>query len=457
MEKYDLIVIGAGSGLTVASQASSMDMKVALVEKGPMGGTCLNRGCIPSKALLHSADIMATISDAGRFGIHVKEVSVNFEEVMNWMRSVIEGDAEEIEEAIKSDSNTTLYKVEGRFVGNKILQVGNEEITADKIVIAAGTRESIPPVKGLDKAGYLTSTTLLQNNRQPKKLAIIGGGYIACEFAHFFARLGTDVTIIQRRELLIPNEDREIAQTFTDYMRNIVKVLPNSEASDVERNGDQKIVHVHDTKKNEVMSIACDEILVAAGRIPNTDILDVGKTGVKTNQKGFIIVDDYLKTTGENIWAFGDIIGKYMFKHVANYEAEYVVYNALMGRNYKVDYNVIPHAIFTYPQIAGVGMTEQQARMKDMKVKVGKYEYKSIGKALAIGEDFGFGKSIIDAETNKILGFHMIGKDAAELIHEAIVAMNSENSSTGTILRSIHIHPTLAEIMPGIVGNIVSK
>ncbi len=457
MEKYDLIVIGAGSGLTVASQASSMDMKIALVEKGPMGGTCLNRGCIPSKALLHSADIMATIDEAKRFGIHVKEVSINFEEVMNWMRHVIRGDAEEIEEAINSDHNTTLYKDEARFVSDMTLQVGGREITGDKIVIAAGTREFAPPIKGLEKAGYLTSTTLLENNRQPKKLVIIGGGYIGCEYAHFFSRLGTEVTIIQRNKLLVPEEDIDIAQAFTDYMKQKVNVLTNTEAREVERKENQKIVLFYDTAKKEEGSITCDEILVAAGRIPNTDILNVDKTGVKTNQKGFIIVDDYLKTSHENIWAFGDIIGKYQFKHVANYEAEYAVYNALMGRNYKVDYSVIPHAIFTYPQIAGVGITEQEARVKGMKIKIGKDEYKSVGKAMAIGEEFGFGKSIIDAETNRILGVHMIGKDAAELIHEAIVAMNSENGMTSTILTSIHIHPTLAEIMPGVVGNIVVK
>ncbi|MFY3740726.1 MAG: dihydrolipoamide dehydrogenase [Candidatus Nitrosomirales archaeon] len=454
MEKYDLIVIGAGSGLTVASKASSMGMKTALVEKGPMGGTCLNRGCIPSKALLHAADIMATIHDAGRFGIHVKEVSINFEEVMNWMKSVIQGDAEGIEEAIEKDENTSLYKLEGKFVEDRVMKVGKEEITADKIVIAAGIREFVPPIKGLERTGYLTSTTLLNNKKQPRSLAIIGGGYVGCEYAHFFARLGTEVTVIQRNKLLVPNEDMDISLAFTDYFGTIVNVLTNSEAMEVEKTGDQKIVHIYDAKKKEEKILAFDEILVAAGRVPNTDILAVENTGVKTDRKGFVIVDYYLKTSHKDVWAFGDIIGRYMFKHVANYEAEYVVYNALMGKNLKVDYSAVPHAIFTYPQIAGVGMTEREARAKNMKIKIGRYDYKKVGKAAAIGEEFGFGKSIIDADTNRILGFHMIGRDAAEIVHEAIVAMNSQGANADTLLRSIHIHPTLAEVVPGIVGNI---
>lgn len=457
MEKYDLIVIGAGSGLTVVSQAASMGMKVALVEKGPMGGTCLNRGCIPSKALLHAADIMTIIEDASRFGIDVKDVSVNFKKVMNWMRSVIEGDAEEIEESIRNDDNTTLYKARGKFIDSMTMEVDGEEITGNKIVIAAGAREHIPEIKGLKEAGFLTSTTLLENNEQPERLVIIGGGYVGCEFAYFFARLGTKVTIVQRAETLIPSEDKDIGKAFTDYMKKIMDVHTNTESHKIEKSKNHVIVHAHDESAGKDISIECDEILLAAGRVPNTDILQVDKTGVRTDDNGFIVVDGHMRTSNEKIWALGDIVGKYMFKHVANYQAELVTYNALMDKNYTMDYDKIPRAMFTYPQVAGVGLTEQQAREKGFNIKIGRYDYTKVGKAAAIGEQLGFGKSIIDSDSNKILGLHIIGRDASELVHEAIATMNSKDPTASTILRSIHIHPTLAEIMPGVVGNIVRE
>lgn len=448
MQNFDLIVIGAGSGLNVSSAAAEMGMKVAVVEKGPMGGTCLNRGCIPSKIIIHSADVAETIRKSKLFGINSKISSIDFKKITSRASNIVDKDAREIEEGIKEDKNTTLFKTEARFISERTLKVGKETIKGEKIIIAAGTRPSIPPVEGLKDVDFITSDEALRLKKQPKTMTILGGGYIAAELAHFYGALGTKINIIQRNRLLIPNEDEEISSEFTRIFSRKYNVLTNFDAKSVMKKNGKFVVIVEGKKK-----LVSDQLLVATGRVSNTDILDVKKTNVETDEKGFIKTNDYLETTAKNIWALGDIVGKFLFKHSANLEAQYVYSNAILNKKIKVDYNAMPHAIFSSPQIAGVGLREQDLKEKKMDYAVGRYSYINSGMGLALQDNEGFVKIFADKKTFKILGCHILGTDASTLIHEVIVAMKAR-LTVNDIDKAVHIHPALSEVVQRAVRNI---
>ncbi len=449
MERYDLIVIGSGSGLNVMSAAAARGMKVALVEEGPMGGTCLNRGCIPTKILIHAADIMQTIRHADRFGIEVEgKVSVDFKKAMerSW---VVDKEAEEIEENIRKSENIDLFKTRGEFTGPKTLKVGKKEITADKIVIAAGTRPTIPSIEGLDKVPYMTSKEALRLKELPKELLIIGGGYIAVELAHIFGSMGSKIILLQRSGHLIRHEDEEVAKRFTGLFSKQHAVHLDFKIKKVEKDGDRIAVHSQDGK-----IVDGTDLLVAAGRTPNTDILAVDKTGVKTDKRGYVVANEYMETNVKGIWALGDIVGKYLFKHSANLEAEYVTHNMFNPeKKVKADYTAMPHAIFSSPQVAGVGYTEQELKEKGIKYLTGKYMYKDTGMGLALEEKEGFVKFLTDYQ-GKILGCHIMGPEASTLIHEVLILMRTGSGSLNDIIRTIHIHPALSEVVERAAGSV---
>jgi len=451
MQSFDLIVIGAGSGLNVSSAAADRGMKTAVVEKGPMGGTCLNRGCIPSKIIIHSADVAETIKKGRDFGINSKISSINFKKITSRASKLVDKDAKEIESAIIEDKNTTLFKAEAKFIGERTLKVGKETIKGDKIIIAAGTRPSVPPIEGLSEIGYITSDEALRLKKQPKTMTILGGGYIAAELAHFYGALGTKINIIQRRRFLIPEEDEEVSAKFTEIFKRKYNVLTEFNAVKVSKKGRKFFVAAENKKSKK--KITSDALLVATGRIPNTDILDVKKTNVEIDEKGFIKTNEYLETTAKNIWALGDIVGKFLFKHSANLEAEYVYGNAVLNKKVKVDYSAMPHAIFSSPQIAGVGLREQDLMERKINYAVGRYEFIKSGMGLALQDNEGFVKIFADRKTKKILGCHILGSEASTLIHEVIVAMKA-GLTTDAIQNAVHIHPALSEVVQRAVNNI---
>lgn len=451
MQTFDLIVIGAGSGLNVSSTAAEKGLKVAVVEKGPMGGTCLNRGCIPSKIIIHSADVAETIRKSKQFGINSRISSIDFARITGRASKIVDTDAEEIEEGIKEDKNTTLFKIEAKFIAERTLQVGKEIIKGEKVVIAAGTRPTIPNIEGLKDVDFMTSDEALRLRRQPKSMTILGGGYIAAELAHFYGALETKINIIQRGKFLIPNEDEEIAAKFTEIFRKKYHILTGFQATKVMKKGKKFVVRAENSKSTK--KLVSDALLVATGRAPNTDILDIKKGNVEINEKGFIKTNEYLKTTAKNTWALGDIVGKFLFKHSANLEAEYVYYNAIEGRKIKVDYSAMPHAIFSSPQIAGVGMREQDLKAKKIDYAVGRYNYIDSGMGIALQDQEGFVKIFADRKTRKILGCHTLGTDASTLIHEVIVAMKN-NLDVDAISNSVHVHPALSEVVQRAVNGI---
>jgi len=446
--KFDLIVIGSGSGLDVAATAAANGMKVAIVEEGPLGGTCLNRGCIPTKVLIHSADVMQTIKHAGEFGITVGTPSVDFKKVMARARTV-DTDSKSIEDSLRKAENMTLFKGRAKFLGPKALEVEGKTITSEKILVAAGTRPSVPPIEGLDKVRYMTSDGALRLEQLPKELIIIGGGYIACELAHFFGSMGSKITILQRNVRLLPDEDEEISERFAELFSKQYDVRRKFTAKKVEMKGSRIVVYGVDGT-----SVEGTDLLIATGRVPNTDILDVAKAGIKTSKEGFIETNEFMETNIQGVWALGDIAGKYQFKHSANLEAEYVTIAILTpGHRHPVDYTAMPHAVFTYPQVAGVGATEQELKEKKIEYMVGRYKYADTGMGEAMAEKDGFVKFLADYD-GKILGCHIMGPEASILIHEVLVSMKAGKCSINDILRTIHIHPALNEVVQRAAGNV---
>lgn len=471
MEKFDLIVIGSGSGLDVANAAAQKGLKVAIIEKYKLGGTCLNTGCIPSKLLIHSADIIEIIKGAETFGITVKDYSIDFEKIVNRVNKIVDTNANKIKKGLQDNKNPRLFLAECRFIENgekKIALSNNEIITADKILISSGTRPFIPKIKGLENVEYITSNEALRLKQQPKILTMIGGGYISCELAHFFGSLGTKINIIQRHDLLIPNEDIDISTKFTEIFSKKYNVYLGYNTEKVSysknhnNNGEQQKIFnvIAKNKFGNSVKVSSDQLLIATGRIPNSDLLNIEKIGIKINEKGFIVVDEYLETNIEGIFALGDAIGKYQFKHNANNEAQYA-YNNIVNPDGRipVNYNAVPHAIFTNPQIAGVGYTEQELKKEKIPYEKSIYPYIQTGMGQAIEDKEGFVKFLIDKKNRTILGCHIMGTDASILIHEVLVAMRmgtgkeeeeEEGKGKGkidNIIRTIHIHPALSEVI----------
>jgi dihydrolipoamide dehydrogenase len=452
MQEFDLIVIGSGSGLDVANAAAGHGMKVAVVEKGRMGGTCLNRGCIPSKLLIHSADVAEIIKTAGLFGIKVDGFTVDFESIVSRSSRIVDSDSDGIKSAFSQVDNPRLFSEQCRFVGEKTIAVGSETIKADKILIASGTRPSIPKIEGLEGSGFLTSDEALRLTKQPRVLTIIGGGYIAAELGHFYGALGTKINIIQNRNLLIPHEDQQVAEKFTELYSKKYSVYLGYDTERISKQGDMFSVRARNSSGNAI-DLESDQLLVAVGRVPNSDTLDLEKTGVKADRQGFITVDEYLETSVKGIFALGDAVGRYLFKHSANHEAQYAFNNIMHpDRKVAVDYTAMPRAIFSWPQVAGVGYTEQELKEDRIDYEKAVYQYINTAMGQAIEDRDGFVKFLV-SKKGEILGCHIIGSDASILIHEVLVAMRL-GASIDSIARTVHIHPALSEVVSRAASNI---
>jgi dihydrolipoamide dehydrogenase len=368
-------------------------------------------------------------------------------------------ESNEIKKGLQASKNPQLFLQECKFIGEKKILIANDKIiTSDTILIASGTRPNIPNIKGLKNVEYITSNEALRLKQQPKSLTIIGGGYIACELAHFFGSLGTKINIIQRNDLLIPNEDTDISTRLTIIFSKKYNIylgynaeLVFYDSKDKNSLHNTKIINVIAKNKfGNYVKVSSDQLLIAIGRIPNSDLLNIEKSGVKINERGFIVVDEYLETNIRGIFALGDIVGKYQFKHNANNEAQYA-YNNIVHPDKKipVNYTAMPHAIFTNPQIAAVGYTEQQLTKEKIEYEKSIYPYIQTGMGQVIEDKEGFVKFLIDKRNRTILGCHIMGTDASILIHEVLVAMRigKDEGKIDNITRTIHIHPSLSEVI----------
>lgn len=452
MKKFDLIVIGSGSGLEVSSAAADRGLSVAVVEHGPFGGTCLNRGCIPSKMLIHSADVMETIQRAELFGIKAEVSAVDWQSIVRRASDTVDGDAQAVEEGNLQHPKISVFRDTARFVGDKALEVGGERITAESIVIAAGSRPRVPDIDGLADVPFITSDEALRLLTQPRRLIILGGGYIAAELAHFFGALGTEVTIVHRGPRLLREEDDDVAARFTELYKRRFSLLLDTVVKRAQRDGDEITLEVASVGRTRTLN--ADALLLAVGRVPNSDLLDVAKTGVAVDDRGFVKTDEYLETDVPGIWALGDIVGRYLLKHSVNLEAAHVSHN-LFNRDNKVavDYHAMPHAIFASPQIAGVGLTERDARESGVPYVAGSYRYYDTAYGSSIEDKDGFVKALADRESDEILGCHIIGSEASMLIQEVVNAMRMR-LTTDAITQSIYVHPALPEVVQRAFGSL---
>ncbi|MDH5746634.1 MAG: dihydrolipoyl dehydrogenase, partial [Candidatus Bathyarchaeota archaeon] len=451
-KEYDLISIGTGSAMNIVGVMiqENPQMKVAVIDKDEPGGICLTRGCIPSKMLLYPAELVRTIGRAGELGIDVDIRKVDFRRVMERMRTLIHKDINMIRQGLSHSENIDYYPAVAEFIRPYTLKIGDATITSKMIFLCTGSKPIIPPIRGLDEVGYLTSDTVLSMNQLPRSLAIVGGGYIAAEYGHFFSAMGSKVTIIGRNPQFLKQEEPEVSALAKKALGKHMAILTNHEVREAEKTptGVKRLIAVSRENRERVVTSA-DEILVAAGRGPNTDVLHPEKGGINTDKRGWIIVDEYLETSQPNIWAFGDANGKHLFKHVANYESLVVYYNAVLNRKMKADYHAIPHAVFTYPEIGSVGLKEKEAIGKygEENVLIGMYRYENTAKGEAMGVKEYFVKVIVEKETVKILGAHIIGPYASVLIQEIINLMYTPEQSAEPIINGMHIHPALNEVV----------
>ena len=374
---------------------------------------------------------------------------------MDRMRKIVKTGHNQVREGIARAKDMDYFEGEAHFIGDYTLDVRGKQLKGKKIFIVSGARPLVPLLKGIDTAEYLTNETALALEVRLESLIIIGGGYIAAEFAHFFAAMGTRVTLVQRNKRLVPDEEPEISALLMKELSKRMEIHTNTEAVEIRKTGLGYTVVAKNRENNGSKEFTSQKIMIAAGRQSNADLLKVGNTGVKTDKWGYIVVNDYFETTKKNIWAFGDAIGKKMFRHVANREAGLVWHNAAHQAREKMDYQSAPHAVFSYPEIASVGLTEEAARkahpVNELLVGTGKYSKTARGEAMM--EEDAFAKAIVKKRDGKILGFHIIGPYASLLIQEVVNVM-ANNGDMWSIARAMHIHPALSEVIITTLGNL---
>jgi mycothione reductase len=455
MKEYDVIVIGSGAGALVVQDALAHDFSVALVDKGPVGGTCLNLGCIPSKMLIYPADRIAEIGEAGKLGVTAEIKAIDFSAIMDRMRTTVGRGQSHMREGIRYSEGLDFYEGEAHFMKDYVLEVKGSRIKGKWIFIVSGARPSIPAVRGLDSVGYLTNESVLQMKARPESIIIVGGGYIAAEYAHFFSAMGVKVTLLQRNERLVPEEEPEISRLLKKIMSRRMTVLTNIEVTEVKKKGPLISVTGRENTTEKKSEFTAEKIMIATGRRSNADLLKVENAGIETDERNYIKVNDHLETSRKNIWAFGDAIGKKMFRHVANKEASVAWNNAAHKLEEKIDYLSAPHAVFAYPEIASVGLTEEEARnrYRDHDLLIGKAMYSEVARGEAMVEEEGFAKAIVKRDSQKILGFHIIGPHASILIQEVVLAM-ANDLSIWQLAAGMHIHPALPEIIIATLGNL---
>lgn len=451
MKTYDNLVIGGGmSGLPLALRASR-DGTTAFVEKELLGGTCLNRGCIPTKTMIATAKIAQQIRRASEFGVTTSSPTVDLSQVVDRKDGIVESIRAGSYRAVAKRADLDFLEGHGRFIGPRRLQVGDDTIEARRIFLNTGTRDAIPDVAGLDTVPYLTSRTILDLRELPEHLIVVGGGFIGCEFAQMFARFGSRVTIIQRAARLLPAEDPDVSAVVAEAFRDEgIEVMLDTTCAAAE--GTDGAIRVA-CNGSEDAEVSGSHLLIATGRTPNTDDLGLEHVGLALDARGYVPVDGRLQTNVEDVWAIGDLRGYDMFTHTARDDADVVAKNVFKGGDRSITGRIVPHAAFLDPEVAAVGMTEQQARDAGHDVLVGVEKFRGVAKAIAIGETRGFVKFVADAASDKILGCHIVGPEAGNLVHEAVIAMVAGASYT-TVRNAIHIHPTLAEAVNAAAGGV---
>lgn len=442
MTHYDVIVVGKGSSKYVISKAADKYNKVAVIDKPPVGGTCMNFGCIPTKTLVYPANRIRAINNSIKIGIKANIESTDFIAHLEQVRADREKHRQSQLNFLNQTENIDYYPGEGHFLEENTLAVNGRKLSGDKIFLANGTRPLIPPIQGLKETDYLTNESILELTQKPESIIIIGGGYISLEYAHILSAFGIKVTILERRSRLMSSLEPEISEIVEQEVNKFADLYLATEAREVFTDGG---ITITAESQGDTIKIKGERVFLATGRKSNADTLKLENTAIEVNDRGFIKVNKYLKTNQENVWAFGDINGKEMLKHIANQEARIAWHNAINNKKKEMHYHASPKALFTHPEIASVGLTEQEAR-KDHSILLGKAKFKSVRKGAIMKDYNGMVKAVVDKDNRKLLGFHIVGPHASILLQEAATVI-ANRAKIDFIIESIHTFPALPEII----------
>jgi len=440
-EAFDLIIVGTGSGNSIPSYLE--DWKIALVERDVFGGTCLNRGCIPSKMFVYPADVAVASGSSSKLGIDTQFNGADWSAIRDRVFGLIDPIVEDGREYRASRSpNVTLIEGTADFVDVHTLSVEGRLITAPNILLAAGARPVVPPIAGLMETGFHTSDSIMRLAELPKRLGIIGGGFIAVEMGHVFSGLGSHVTIFNRSNTLLRGFDHEVSERFTEVFGQRVELMLGHVPTRVERVADGiKITCA-------VGETVVDELLVATGREPNSDLLNVDAAGLACHHHGTVAVDDTMATNVPGIWAIGDLANNYQLKHLANAEAAVAFWNIAHPDDIRhQSYKAVPSAVFSNPQVATVGLTEHEAEQQGRSFRVGRRDYAGTAYGWAMADDTGFAKVLVDDQTGLIIGAHVIGPQASSIIQPLVQAMQFDQRADAVAREVFYIHPALTEVV----------
>lgn len=443
-QHFDLVVLGTGSGNGLPMEIWT-DWSIAVVEQGVFGGTCLNAGCIPSKMLVHAADVAETIRTAATFNVAARFERADWPALRDRIFGRIDPIAESGQSYREGLGNVVVLKGRARFTGERTLQVGEETITADRVVVATGTRPRVPPVSGIEDVPYDTSDTIMRIPDLPGRLVVVGGGSIACEMAHVFDALGSQVTMVVRSERLLMTEEPEIGERLTELFRDRgIDVRTGASLTSAAGELGALRLEVDDRSVLET-----DRVLLAVGRVSNADLLDVSAAGIEVDQDGHVKVDRYLRTSADGVWALGDAADHHLeLKHLANADARALAHNLAHPDDLRTP--VIPNqpaAVFTSPEIASVGAGESALEARGHAYKVGRMDYSGTAYGWALEDTTSFAKVLVDAETDLILGAHLIGPQASILIQVLVQAMTHGTTATEVARGTVWPHPALSEVI----------
>lgn len=458
MAHFDLLIIGTGSGNSVITPDFD-DKTVALVERDRLGGTCLNVGCIPSKMLVIPADRMVEAHEAtAKLGVDIEARAAHWPEIRDRVFGRIDPIVASGTDYRKSLPNVTLFEGDARFVGERTVKIAmtdgsTEEVSADQVVLAAGTRPQIPDIEGLADTPFHTSDTIMRVDELPRRLIIIGGGFIAAELGHVFSAFGSQTTVVHRGDRMLRHEDDDVARRFTEVFGEQVDVRLFTHPTSVSyRDGEFRLELVTtdpaDPDGAKTSVITGDALLVTIGRTPNGAQLGVGATGVELDDEGYVIADKYLRTSAPGVWALGDIRNPLQLKHLANQDARVVAHNLVNPDDLvEIDQDFVPHAVFSHPQIGSVGKTERQLVAEGRPYLVGRRDYGGTAYGWALEDQTGFAKVLVEPENFKILGAHIIGPQASTLAQQFVQAMQFDIPADRLAREQIWCHPALPELI----------
>jgi pyruvate/2-oxoglutarate dehydrogenase complex dihydrolipoamide dehydrogenase (E3) component len=452
--KYDAIVIGTGqAGPPLAVRLAGTGMKVAIIERKRFGGTCVNNGCIPTKTLVASARTAHVARRADDYGVAIPgSIVVDMKKVKMRKDALVRRSSEGVEKWLKNTQNLTVIEGQACFGDAQRVRVGDELFEADKIFINVGGRASVPPLGGIDEVSYLNNSTMMDVDYLPEHLIVIGGSYVGLEFAQMYRRFGSEVTVVEKGPRLIHREDEDISENIKTILESEdIKIRLEAECIALEKRGDKVAVQVDCSSGDK--TVIGSHVLLAVGRVPNTNDLGLEQAGVEINKRGYIQVDDQLRTNVPGIYALGDCNGRGAFTHTAYNDYEIVAANLLDGDERRVTDRITAYALYIDPPLGRAGMTEAEVRKSGRKALIGKRPMTQVGRAREKGETDGFMKILVDAETKKILGASLLGIECDEVIHSLLDVMYANVPYT-VIQRAMHIHPTVSELIPTMLGEL---